>query len=84
MTDGELETILGKPDLSTSDKIIYFRELKKKTSTSELAKLRSEHSQMPEKDFQETYDSYYLDIYIEARFINSKLTYLAISKAESD
>jgi hypothetical protein len=84
MTNGELEAILGTPDLSTNDKLIYFREVKKKTSTSELAKLRSEHSQMSEKDFQESYDSYYLDIYIEARFINSKLTYLAISKAESD
>jgi hypothetical protein len=84
MTDGELEGILGKPDLSTNDKLIYFRELKKKTSPSELVKLRSEHSEMSENEFQETYDSYYLDIYIEARFISSKLTYLAVSKAEGD
>jgi hypothetical protein len=84
MTRADLEQVLGKPDLSVNEKLFYFRKLRKQTSPTELAKLRTEHSGMSEKDFHETYDSYYLAIYIEARLVSSKLTYLAVSRAESD
>ena len=80
----ELEEVLGKSDLSDNEKLIYVRDVKKQTSPTELARLRTQNSKLSEKDFHETYDSYYLSIYIEARFLNSKLTYLAISKAETN
>jgi hypothetical protein len=84
MTLAGLEQILGKPDLSANDKLIYFRELRKETSPTELAELRIKHPEMSAKDFHETYDSYNLDIYIAARFVDFKLTYLAVSRVESE
>lgn len=84
MTRTDLEQLLGKPDLSANDKLIYFRELRKETSPTELAELRTKHPEMSAKDFHETYDFYNLNIYIEARLVGSKLTYLAASKAETD
>ncbi|HEX3102992.1 MAG TPA: hypothetical protein VHQ22_00985 [Terriglobales bacterium] len=84
MTRADLEQILGKPDFSANDKLIYFQELKKETSPTELAELRTKHPEMSAKDFHETYDFSNLNIYIEARFVGSKLTYLAASKAETD
>jgi hypothetical protein len=83
MTRDDLEQVLGKPDLSANERLVYFRELKKKKSPTELAKLRTEHSELSDKEFHETYDSYDLYIYVEARFVDSKLTYLAVSKVES-
>jgi hypothetical protein len=38
---------------------------------------------MSDKDFHDNYDSYELELYIEARFTSGKLSYLAVSKAES-
>jgi len=39
---------------------------------------------MSGKDFEETYSHYYLGAGVVAKFKNSKLTYLAVSKVESN
>jgi hypothetical protein len=38
---------------------------------------------LSDKDFHDNYDSYDVELYIEARFTDGKLTYLAVSRAES-
>jgi hypothetical protein len=83
MSPAEVEQILGKADISNGNKLVYQREIEKQTPADKLAELRREHSEISEAEFHDTYDSYELDLYIEARFSESKLTYLAVSRSES-
>jgi hypothetical protein len=39
---------------------------------------------LDDKEAHEMFDFYDVGIYIEARFLNSKLTYLAVSRTETD
>jgi hypothetical protein len=79
----EVEQILGKPDFSRPNRFIYYRDIEKHTPEDKLAQLRSEHSDLADKEFHDSYDSYDLELYIETRFTDGKLTYLAVSKGES-
>lgn len=79
----EVEKVLGKPDFSSPNRVVYYRDIEKHTPDDKLAQLRTEHSDLAEKDFHDSYDSYDLELYIEARFTDGKLTYLAVSKGES-
>jgi hypothetical protein len=83
MSQADVLQILGKPDISSAIKLVYQREIEKHTPENKLADLRTEHSEMSDKEFQENYGSYQVDLYIEARFTDGKLTYLAVSKAEN-
>jgi hypothetical protein len=83
MSPGDAEKVLGKPDISSESRMVYQREIEARTPESKLAELRSEHAEMSDKDFHENYDSYDLELYIEARFSAGKLTYLAVSRAEN-
>ena len=79
----EVEQILGKPDFSSPNRLVYYRDIEKHTPDDKLAQLRTEHSDLADKDFHDNYDSYDLELYIEARFTDGKLTYLAVSKGEN-
>lgn len=79
----EVEQILGKPDFSSPNRFVYYRDIEKHTPDDKLAQLRTEHSDLADKDFHDNYDSYDLELYIEARFTDGKLTYLAVSKGEN-
>jgi hypothetical protein len=84
ITPADLQRILGKPDFSDGARFIYERQIKKTFSTAELAKFRKGHPEIPEsefKEFEETHRSYALEIYIEARFTNSRLNYLMVLRA---
>jgi hypothetical protein len=83
MSRADVEQVLGKPDNVRDNRIVYQREVEKHTPDNKLAELRTEHAEMPEKDFRDNYGSYEVELYIEARFADGKLTYLAVSKAES-
>ena len=82
---GEIEIILGKPtkSLPTGDRI-YFRQIRKRNTPAELKKLRQSHADISDQEFHQNYDFYDLTAYIVARFSNSKLIYLGVSKAETD
>jgi hypothetical protein len=75
--------ILGKADISNPDRLVYEREIEQQTPEDKLTTLRKEHSELSDKDFHDNYDSYELELYIEARFTNGKLSYLAVSKTEN-
>ena len=83
MSPAEVEKVLSKPDFSNANRLAYHRELKKLTADAKLADLRKEHAEMSDEEFHESYDSYEFETYIEARFTDGKLTYLAVSKAEN-
>jgi len=83
MTTDEVESILGKPTAFANDKLVYWNHLRKKTSAENLNKRRKQNPDMSDKDFHENYDYYDLTTYIEARFANSRLSYLAVSKSET-
>ena len=83
MSPTEVEQVLGKPDFSSSNRFIYYRDIEKQTSGDKLAQLRTEHADLADKEFHDSYDSYDLELYIEVRFTDGKMTYLAVSKGES-
>ena len=83
MSPAEVEKILGKPDVSNPTRLVYQRQMDSHTSPEKLALLRSEHPDMSDADFHESYDSYEMELYVEARFTEGKLTYLAVSKGEN-
>jgi hypothetical protein len=77
-----VEAVLGKPDLAAADKLMYNREVQKKTTPQEFAELRKDYPEkMSDKEAHEKFDSYTQEIYIEARFSESRLIYLAVSRS---
>jgi hypothetical protein len=80
----EVQSVLGKPSTATSDKLVYSYEVEKHSTADELRKLRQQHPKMSDEDLRRNYASYTLSVYIEARFSQSKLIYLAVSKAETE
>lgn len=79
----EVEQVLGKPDFSSPNRFIYYRDIEKRTPDDKLAQLRTQHSDLADQDFHDSYGSYELELYIEVRFTDGKVTYLAASKGES-
>ena len=79
----EVKAILGKPSAVIGNKIIYSFAFEKKTSPNDFDKLRQQHAELSEEDLHRDYESYSVGVYIEARFTQSKLSYLAVSKAET-
>jgi len=82
-TPAEVKAILGKPSAVIGNKIIYSFGVQKKTSPSDFAKLRQQNPKLSEEELRRDYELYSLGVYIEARFTQSKLSYLAVSKAET-
>jgi hypothetical protein len=79
----KVEAILGKPDAVNGDRIVYLRETKHKLSTKEFAEVRKNHPQMSEGETHEQFDFSDLSTFIDVRFSDSKLVYLAVSKIET-
>jgi len=80
---GQVRAILGKPSVETGQRITYSIELEKLTPASDFAKLHRQHPELPEDDLRRNYASYTLSVYIEARFAQSRMNYLAVSKRET-
>jgi hypothetical protein len=82
-TRDEVIAILGKPTRQTEDEIVYSFSVRKTTSSKDLAEARRQHPEMTEKELEDNYGFYYLGADIHAKFTGTKLTYLAVSKAET-
>jgi len=82
LTPAEVKTILGKPSVATSNKLIYSFSVQKKTSAADLQRVRQAYPGLSEEELQRNYGFYSLGAYIEVRFSSGKLTYLAISRLE--
>jgi hypothetical protein len=83
LTRRQTEAILDSPDHVDGDRLFYSREIQKKTSPAEFDQMRTEYPQkLSDKDAHEKFDYYDMTMYVEAHFGNSKLDYLAVSRAE--
>jgi hypothetical protein len=74
---------LGKPSVETRRKIIYSFVVEKKSTPADLENQKQQNPKLSEEEVRRDYGSYTLTAYIEGRFTNGKLSYVAISKAES-
>lgn len=83
-TRGQVMAILGKPTKIGEKELIYSFSVKKRTDSEDLKEARQRHPEMSDGDFQETYGFYNFAGMIVLRFVDSKLTYLAVSKVESN
>lgn len=82
LTPSDVEAVLGKADAASGDRLVYYREIQQKTTPAQFEKLREDYpEQLSDGVAHEKFDSYPVDIYIEARFGKSGLTYLAVSKS---
>lgn len=79
----QVRAILGKPSVKKDQRIIYSIQLEKETPASDLAKLHRQLPELSEDELRRNYASYTLSVYIEARFAQSRLNYLAVSKSET-
>jgi hypothetical protein len=81
LTRSQIETILGKPDFATSDKLIWNRQVEKKTTPEDFARMRKEYPEpLSDTTAHEKFDSYTQADYIEIRLVDSRLNYLAVSR----
>jgi hypothetical protein len=83
LTRSEVQAILGMPSTVAQDKLQYLYQVRKRTSHEDLTQLRRQHPELPDQDFHESFDFSYVNAYVEARFVHSKLNYLAVTKSEA-
>lgn len=81
ITRDQLEASLGRPDVIVGDRLIYSRKVDKRNTPEEFETLRKEYpDKLNDKAAHERFDFQTVVMYIEARFANSKLNYLAVSR----
>lgn len=80
-TYSEVLATLGKPSVKLPEKLMYMFHSKRTVSPEELARLRKAYPLLSDEELRKAYGVYDFEPSIEARFANSKLTYLAVSKA---
>lgn len=82
LTRAEVEAILGKADAAFGDRSVYSREVQKKTTPAEFEKLREEYPEpLSDKVAHEEFDFHPIDMYVEARFGKSGMSYPAVSQS---
>jgi len=85
LTKAQVEAILGAPDFMAGERMVYFREVRKKTTPKEFEQMRKDYPRvLSDKEAHEWFDFFDVDMYIVTTFKNSKLNYLAVSRSETD
>ena len=83
-TRKEVRAILRKPTaLLKNGDVVFFRQVRKKTSAADLKKAQEHYFSLSEQQFHENYDFYDMTAYIVARFSGSGLVYLGVSKSDT-
>jgi hypothetical protein len=82
-TPSEVRAVLGKPSVRRKNQFIYSFLVKKRTSVKDLKEARIHNPEMSDQEFHANYNFYDLTVGIDARFADSKLSFLAVSKAET-
>lgn len=80
----QVVAILGKPSARHRDELTYSLHARKKNSAEDLQIARKNNPEMSDADFHSNFDFYELGVGIDARFTTSKLTYLSVSKSETN
>lgn len=73
---------MGIPSRRQDNKLVYNLEAKQSLTAEELRGFRASFPNLSEKELRDRFDNFYLSVYIEARFVDSKLNYLVVSKSE--
>jgi len=85
LTKSQVEAILGPPDFVSGERIVYFREVKKKTTAIEFEQMRKDYPRvLSDQEAHAKFDFFDVDMYVVAKFVNAKLNYLAVSRTETD
>jgi hypothetical protein len=80
LSRAEVETILGKPDSLSGDRVAYCREFQRKATKEEFERSRREYpAPLSDKLAHEKFDYVPVTIQVEARFKNLELNYLYVS-----
>jgi hypothetical protein len=80
LTRAEVEAILGRPDAVTANELVYSREFQKRSSPQQFATLRKDYPEpISDEEAHRQFDFYPVEQYILARFVDSKLVYLAVA-----
>lgn len=80
MSRSEVEKVLGYPDATTANSVIYTREFQKKSRPAEFEVLRRDDPErLSDQEAHKKFDYYPVEQYVLAKFADSKLVYLAIS-----
>ncbi len=82
-TPAEIKAILGQPTAALADRLIYSHEIRKPTPEEQLSKLRQQNPEMTEAEFRENFRFCDVVVYIEARFIDSRLDYFVVSREQT-
>jgi len=82
LSHAEVESILGVPDLVVENRLIYDREVRRKTTPEEFKDLRQNYG-VSEQQAHKEFDLYEGSVYIEARFAESRVKYLAVSMSRT-
>jgi hypothetical protein len=77
-TRARVTGLLGKPSLSSPDKLVYVFSVRKKTPEGDFEKARRAHSEMSKEQLEENYGSYDLYVNIEVRFTRTRTNYIGV------
>jgi hypothetical protein len=83
-TPSQVIAILGPPSNRRKNELVYSLPVEKKVSPKERKRLRLLHPQLSGKEIRDDFDSYDLGAGIGANFVDSKLTRLTVSTAETN
>lgn len=83
-TPEQVAKILGKPSERRGNALYYLLHVEKKTPQGQLARIRTRHPELSDKQFHDDYDRYDLTVFIYAKFRHSSMVYLAVSVAETN
>lgn len=81
LTPSQVIAILGRPTNRRKGELGYAVHTRKKTSAAELKEWRKQQPELSDKEFKANYEFYDLSVGIVLKFVNSKLTYISISKS---
>jgi hypothetical protein len=84
MTPSQVIAILGKPSTRDKAELIYSLHVTKKLSAKERVEARRYHADLTDEDFEANYGSYDWSAGIDAKFTDSKLTFMSVSTAETN
>jgi hypothetical protein len=83
-TRGQVIAILRKPTSEGKNTLTYSFSVSKKTSPEDLKQARRYHPELDDKDLLKEFGFYDLNAGVIARFEQGHLTYLAVSKSETN
>lgn len=82
LTIAQVQAILGKAGATFPEKLVYFREVQERATPAQFKELRSDYpEQLSDRAAHDKFDYYPVRIYVEARFAQSRLNYLAVSRS---